>query len=698
MNKKLPSVLLMLLSSSVAWAADESLVVPEISVAADKPDSIPAAARLNAADTASLLTDEPSISLYQGGGVSNLPVIHGLNDDRIKILLDGAEITSACGNHMNPPLSYIAPTNVASIQVLAGITPVSMGGDSIAGTIAVSSAKPRFSATDALLYGGSLATYFRSNNNGLSSALNAFIANDHISLDFTGSIDHAQSYEDGRGQKVRSTQYERRTQTMTLGLKDEAQQFTLKVGHQEIPYQGYVNQYMDMVDNNSNFVNANYTRQFAWGELDTRAYWQEVSHEMGFFSAEKTGTMPMNTRGQDYGYALKASIPLTQEHLLRIGQEYHQQKLKDYWPPVAGSMMMSPLTFININDGRRNRVSAYAEVESNWNAQWSSLFGIRDDYIRSDAGEVHGYATSGMMNAADIAAANIFNASERSKSDNHIDLTASTKYEVDTTLSLELGYARKTRSPSLYERYAWGRGTMAMMMIGWFGDGNGYVGNLDLKPETANTLSTSLTWNDAAKQDWQIKLTPYYTYVQDYIGVNRIGTFNPGSGDTKALLQFANQDAQFYGLDVAGKKSLWDNAQLGKGRLYGALAYTRGERVGNSGDLYHIMPINLRLTVEQTVQAWTNALEVQMVAQKTHVDDTRFESQTAGYTLVNLRSSYDWQKVRLDLGISNLFDKYYQLPLGGVDYADWKANGSVGVMNPVAGIGRSVNIGLVFKL
>ena len=47
---------------------------------------------------------------------------------------------------MNPPLSYIDPSNVAAVKVFAGITPVSLGGDSIGGTIAVASAAPTFAA------------------------------------------------------------------------------------------------------------------------------------------------------------------------------------------------------------------------------------------------------------------------------------------------------------------------------------------------------------------------------------------------------------------------------------------------------------------------------------------------------------------------------------------------------------------------
>jgi hypothetical protein len=68
----------------------------------------------------------------------------------------------------------------------------------------------------------------------------------------------------------------------------------LKVGQQYIPYQGFPNQYMDMTGNRSTFANLGYDRRFDWGKLLAKVYWQRTEHEMGFFSAERTGTMPMD--------------------------------------------------------------------------------------------------------------------------------------------------------------------------------------------------------------------------------------------------------------------------------------------------------------------------------------------------------------------------------------------------------------------
>ena len=82
------------------------------------------------------------------------------------------------------------------------------------------------------------------------------------------------------------------------------------------------------------------------------------------------------------------------------------------------------------------------------------------------------------------------------------------RYEPNPSAAYELGYARKTRSPNLYERYAWSTNMMASGMIGWFGDGNYYVGNVGLKPETANTVSGTASWHGGRAHHGQSNSRP----------------------------------------------------------------------------------------------------------------------------------------------------------------------------------------------
>ena len=46
-------------------------------------------------DTAQMLKMEPGVSFQTGGGISSLPIIHGMADERVKISIDGAQVTSS---------------------------------------------------------------------------------------------------------------------------------------------------------------------------------------------------------------------------------------------------------------------------------------------------------------------------------------------------------------------------------------------------------------------------------------------------------------------------------------------------------------------------------------------------------------------------------------------------------------------------
>lgn len=666
----------------------EDKTLPEVQVRehgepASKQDQLP-----TTSDSARMLEGLPGVSAYSAGGVSALPVLRGLADDRIKIRIDGAETTSACGNHMNAPLSYIDPTQVSAVKVLAGVTPVSLGGDNIGGTVDLRSAQPTFATnSQERIVSGKASIQTRSIDNSLSAGISATTANDRLSLTYSGATTQAKSYKDGNGNKVLDTLYRSDNQSFTVAAQGSGNRWALKAGEQTIPYQGFPNQAMDMVKNHGVFANLGYTGQFGWGALDAKVYWQDTRHAMGFFTQEKPGTMPMETHGRDLGYTLKADLPLRGNDSLRVGHEFHRTELDDWWPAVPGSMMMGPKTYMNINGGSRERIALFAEWDGQVSERWTALLGTRHETVKTDTGKVQGYSC-GMMCATDTAAANAFNARSHGKRDNNLDLTALFQYESAPTSSYEFGYARKTRSPNLYERYTWGRGNMAMAMIGWFGDGNGYVGNIDLKPEVAHTISASIDWHDASKKGWSAKLSPFYTHVTDFIDVDDLG---PGGmmGPTRRL-QFANHDAHLYGVNFSWRLPVWENNAYGSGTFKGKFDWTRGKR-DDGGDLYHIMPANLALTLEQTRNGWTHSAELIMVAAKSAVDNRRVEYQTGGYSLMNLSTRYEFSNgLGLQAGIRNLFNRQYSLPLGGVNLAAATAV-------PLYGQGRSVDLGVSLK-
>ncbi|ARJ64732.1 TonB-dependent receptor [Magnetospirillum sp. ME-1] len=692
----LASTFLSTLLISGAALAEE---IPDVVISAPR-FSVPAADKANAAgDTARLLSGTPGLNLITNGGVSSLPDIHGLADDRLKIVVDGMEITSACSNHMNPALSYMDSSKVERVEVWSGITPVSAGGDNIGGVISVKSAPPVFAkAGEGYVVGGRASTFFKSVNTGLGGSLAVHGADDTYSLGYDGSWVRGLNYQaGGDGHTVHSTRYESRNHEVTLGVKGSAGLLVLKAGQQDIPFQGFANQRMDMTGNKGYHGNGRYEGEFDWGKLEARVYWQQVKHSMDQAANEKGGQMPMRTDATDLGYAVKGDIRVSETKTIRVGHEFHRFLLNDWWPPVSGSMMMSPGTFKSINDGTRDVISAFAEWEEKWAPQWTTLLGIRSDTVLMDTSNVAGYGSSGMT-AQEGIDARAFNGRNHAKVDANFDLTALVRYEPNSISTNELGYARKSRSPNLYERYSWSTSSMDSQMINWFGDANGYVGNLDLKPEVAHTLSTSVALHDSSRREWGIKATPYATYIVDYIGIDKVSD-NVSGGTNYPLLKFANHDAMMYGVDVSGSTFVARDTGWGDFKVTGRLGWLHGEIVNTGKAMYHVMPVNGKAALEQSLGGWTSAIEAELVGTKAGVDTLRQEPKTPGYALLNLRGGYEWEAVQISLGIDNLFDKRYYHPLSGVDYTEMKRTGrsSTNQAGALPAPGRSLNAGVTVK-
>lgn len=656
-------------------------------------------------DTATLLKQTPGVSFYTGGGVSSLPVLNGLADDRVKIAVDGMTITSACPNHMNPALSYIAPSALDQLQVYAGVVPVSQGGDSIGGTIAVRSALPEFAkAGEGVISSGNISGYYRGNGDVKGASARVAVASATASATYIGNTVDAGNYKDGDGKVVGASRYKVRNHAVKLAMKQQDDLYTFDIALQDIPLQGFPNQAMDMTYNKSLSLNAGYVGDFRWGLLEARAYRQGVRHKMDILP-EKGGQMPMDTDASDAGYSIVGTAALSEQQTLKLGHEVHQYRLDDWWPALADSFM-GPHDFWNIRDGKRQRVALFSELDQQHNAVWSSQFGARLEQVRMNTGDVSGYHSAadgsygGMMGATPYddstykVDADAFNAKDHKTDDLNLDLTASARYVPNASQTYDVGVSRKTRSPNLHERYTWSNeAMMAGLMNNWFGDLNSYVGDINLDPEVAYSLRLSGDWHDADNQDWQLKITPFYTKVQDYINVIPNTNANPYNMSMlvgRQSLRFANQDATLYGVDASASKSLGHVG--GNWLLRGTVSYVHAKAEGGD-NLYNIMPLNARLALEHDYNSWHNVLETELVGSKDRVSAVRAEQKTAGYALLNWRSSVDVSRsIQLNVGIDNLFDRTYRLPLGGLEYAS--ADMMMGVApTTLRGIGRSINAG-----
>ena len=670
-------------------------------------------------DAARLLLDSPAVGLRSNGPISSLPAIHGLADDRLRIQVDGVELSTACPNHMNSPLSYVDPSTVGKVTVFAGATPVSVGGDNLGGTVQVSSTEPKFATGDKpYRFDGQLGSFYRSNGNAFGYNFRASGAGRWLAVTYAQSQSQSDNYVAGGNFKPTSAGREgalllpanvvgssayKGALNRALGIAAlyEGHSLQLNLSRQTVGFEGFPNQRMDMTQNDNNVAAIRYRGQFAWGDLLARASYQRTDHAMDMGPDRYSyGTgMPMRTRGKTRGAGLQSNVLLSDKDVLRLGGEYQEYTLFDWWDPVSNSGSMGPNTFYNIDYGRRRKVDAFAEWEATWTRAWTSQIGIRSDNVATNAGPVQGYNSSFNDVWAQDAAA--FNATKRDQLDKNLDLTALLRFSPKETLDYLLGYSRKSRSPNLYQRYAWANNPMAALMNNLAGDGNGYIGNVDLKPEVAHTWSLNARWRDAGRQRWELDATSYFTYIEDYIDARRCeslqcsATANQTAGFV--LLQYLNRTARIHGIDVSGRLLFAKSARMGALTGVGVLSYVNGQNVTTGDGLYDIMPFNAKFRLQHSIGGLESQAEVIAVADKSHVSHVRNEIETPAYWLLNLRASYRWEVARLDVSVENLVNRLYYAPLSGVYVGQGPSMTTNGVPWGVAVPGRGRSFDFAFN-
>ncbi|MEN9902850.1 MAG: hypothetical protein RL651_1514 [Pseudomonadota bacterium] len=709
MRKPLALALSIAFAAAPLWAQESTAEPVNVDVNATRydADAVVAGKELNIqraanVDTATLMTNVSGVAFQVGGAVSSIPVIRGLADDRINVVVDGVDAIASCPNHMNTPLSYVDPSSIKSLQVFKSLKPVSIGFNSIGGAIVASTGQPTFAEADQSLINGNAGFFYGTNNNNIGGNLSVTAATDWLSVNYTGSTSSANNYTAGGNfhkpvttlnttsgnqtlpaNMVGSTSYEATNQAVALALKADKHTVQLKYSWQDIPYEGYVNQRMDLTGNQQQRYNLQYWGGYDWGKLEAQAYYEQLNHQMNFgpnkqynygtASAPVNG-MPMDTNSNTSGVKVKGDINLSDGSMLRTGAEWQRYYLNDYWPPVANSASMSPNTFKNINGGLQQISSVFGEWEKSFDQQWKALFGARYSLINASTGNVQGYSSNnmcGMMACNYGADSATFNAANKSNSFNDVDVTLTGSYRHSDQQDMELGLARQVRAPNLYELYSWSTMGMTAGMNNFVGDGNGYFGNPNLKAETAYTASAAYDLH-TADRDYVAKASPFYSYVENYIdAVQWTGNSSTGypsttlAANTFNVMRYVNQNANLAGVDLDGQMPI-AKTDFGRFSAQGLFNWTYGKNLVTGYGLYNVMPVNGKVNFSHQYGGWDNQIQLIAVANKNNfLSVERNEIPTPGYFLTNLKASYSWQKYRVDAGINNVFNTLYYQPLGG---------------------------------
>lgn len=634
-------------------------------------------------DAMEILTRMPGANVNRNGALSGQAQYRGLFGPRMTVTVDGMRVTPGGPNWMDAPLHYMPAALTDRVTMTRGIAPVS-AGPGIGGLIQAESRHSQFGAARAFERTGD-AEFSTMSNDGSAVAAFLGISNSEHRFHVIASHEDGGAIESGDG-TIAATDYGRTTYGAGYGFNWLNGELGIDLSHTDTELTGTPALPLDIDYFDTDRVNAIFRQRIGETEVAVRIFHTDVSHGMNNYrlrSAPDFSQLPLppfqaDDRRHVDVVADATGFSASASRGMRSGQfvfgldgnfETHTAEILD--PDFA------PFFVENFNDSEQDQLGLFAEWFGDLGARWSMEAGARYMRVESATGAVDAFpARLADLNPAAFGpgtppfAAKVirdrFNAADREMTDDNVDLVLKFDRAMSDALRLGVGFARKTRTPMYVERYLW----LPLEVNSGLGDLNNYVGNVDLAPEVSDQIELSLDWTfDRGFVAPRI----FYRSIDDF--VQGIASTDPiviavsrnANGDPTPL-QFANVEAELYGLDVVARYRFSERM-----RLDATLNYVRGKRTDFDDDLYRIAPPNARVALTMEHGDWSWTAEGVFVAKQNRISTVIVRNEprssnapTSGHALLNVYGLWEVRNsIHVRAGIENLLDRHYTNHLAG---------------------------------
>lgn len=687
------AIAMALAATTPAFAAEgEAPSAETIVVTAPRITSLDAAAEAEdehatSPDGAAFIARQPGAALVDNGTLSGQVQMRGLFGERIALRINGQQFATGGPNAMDPAMHYAPMALIDRVEIARGISPV-RDGPGLGGGVNTVLKQVRFGEGQGLSPQVDVSGQYRSVDDSVALGGMAGLASESLRF---GVIASWEKGDDTRfpGGRIATTGYERTVYGVHAGFRAGPGEFSLEYRRQETGRSGNPPFAMDIVYFHTDFARIGFEGDLADGvRLETHADYAGVSHRMNNYEERPAPVMAMTRQSDTYADTMSADVSLRfgspQRHM-RIGADFELiDKGYMLYNPLAPAFFIHPL-----DRAHSDRLGAFAEWRTGAGPVEAEL-GLRVDRHGAETGAPR-FGPGVPAGPAGLALA--FANADREWSGTTVDASMRLWAELGA-FTPRLTLARKTRAPSLIERFSW----LPTEASGGLADGNIYVGTPGLKPERAWIAELGFDWSGATAY---ARPVVYYRRINDFIqgvpfdvtpGVvnTPVEMVAQASGDATPL-RFANTDAEIWGADIAF------GAQIaGPLRIDGVASYVRGKRRDLADNLYRMAPANGRLALVWEAARWSMSIEGQAVAAQTKVSVTNDEAASKGYVLANIYGHWLVRDgVRLDVGIENLFDRQYQEHLAGYNRI---AGSDVPLGARLPGAGRSAFVRLSWAM
>lgn len=609
-------------------------------------------------DAAAIAARTPGGFLVGNGALSGQLSYRGLSGQRVLGRVNGQRFATGGPNAMDPPLHYAPSILLDRIEIARGVAPVSQG-PSLAGAINARLVETQFTGGSALAPQARFASQYRSADDSYALGGLIGLANERWRFGVIASEEEGDDYSFADG-TVGGSSFERTLYGAHAGFRAGPGELFIEYRRSETDPTGNPPFALDIVFFDTDFVQGGFRGEIAENvNLDLRLGHVAVRHLMDNQTIRQPAASPMRARA-----TFADADTTTAEGSVRFGTD------RDYIQIGADAELTDK--FVNITNPTNS--AFFIEAQPNFRcerlgafAQWRGdiggvefELGGRIDRTEHSAG-VPQLGSAVPMGPRALAAA--FAAADRTASDTTVDGVMRAWLPLGA-VTPRVTLARKERVPSLLERLGW----LPTQASYGLADGNIYVGNPSIEPETAWIAEVGLDLETGAfsfrpsvfyrRVDGFIQGVPY----DDSVGVidSPVEMIAAMNGDPTPLT-FGNVDAELYGADLD-----FSFRPVEKFEISGVASFVRGKRRDIDDDLYRIAPANLLLSAAYLGDRLSFGAELMAAASQDRVSASNDEQPSDSYAVVGLFARYAvGSDLRIEAGVENLFDEQYQPHLAG---------------------------------
>ena len=649
-------------------------------------------------DTAQLLRKMPGANINKNGELTGIAQYRGMFGDRIRVSVNGAQISGAGPNAMDSPLHYAPVAILESLTINRGIASVSSGQETIGGYVQAQTYTGDYGSSGDFEFNG--RTYFGAQSVNEGSVASGFFSMANRNHIFRSFIMQEQAddadFPDG---SITPSEYERERYDLGYSFRNGDHEFTMDFARNNTKDAGTASLPMDILSVDSDLFRSRYTWTGRDTNVSARVSYSDNEHWMTNYHLRRPPQDNMMTAGamryrrnwavsENFGFGLDME-QFVENGAWLFGVDGHMTEHRS----TITNPNAAPFYIANFNDTTRDVFGAFVERGISLSDTIGLDAGVRFNRVEMDSELVSAnlnpmnmpMGMPFMMNNMAGMLATMFNNSDLSQTDNNVDWFGRLSIESGNSTTWYVGTARKTRSPSYQERYLW----LPLEATGGLADGKTYVGNPELDPEVSHEVEVGFDYEGG---DFNIFPRVFYREVDDYIqgtpATNMVVInfaqmmANMGMGRPDPL-QFTNVDANFWGFDVESDYAL--SEQL---TVRAVASIVRGERDDISDELYRISPDNLVLALDYQGNNWVGSLESVIYADQDEISQTNLEQETDGYTIFNLTARINLSPdLEIGVGVENLLDEEYEDHLAGYNRA---FNPDLGMRVRMPGLGRNV--------